>query len=121
MTYAFISAVKATFPVAVLCKVLQVSRSGFYPWCERGASIHAQEDEKLKARIAAIHERSNGLYGSPKVLRDLRTEGISVSRKRVARLMKSSGCGAKATPIQGYDGEDSRRRAGWGHHINGTA
>jgi putative transposase len=91
VTFAFIAAEKATFPIAVLCKVLQVSRSGFYDWAQREAPAHALEDERLKVRIAAVFEGSKRLYGSPKVHGELRAEGFAVSRKRVARLMKELG------------------------------
>jgi transposase InsO family protein len=85
--FAFIAVEKAFFPITALCKVLQVSRSGFYDWVSRDVSAHTCEDDRLRVRIAAIFESSNRLYGSPRIHRELRAEGISVSRKRVARLM----------------------------------
>lgn len=91
MKFAFIAAEKASFPVTVLCDVLDISRSGFYEWLEREPSARSWDDEKLKVRIAAIHERSSGRYGSPRVHAELRAEGFTVSRKRVARMMRDMG------------------------------
>jgi putative transposase len=89
--FAFISAEKASTPVAVLCRLLDVSRSGFYAWEERGPSASSVADEQLAVRIAAIHKASGGRYGSPKVHAELVAEGIAVSRKRVARIMAELG------------------------------
>jgi transposase InsO family protein len=89
--FAFISAEKASAPVAVLCKVLGVSRSGFYAWEERRPSSRAAQDEKLGVHIRAIHSASSGTYGSPRVHAELAEEGVAVSRKRVARLMSTLG------------------------------
>jgi transposase InsO family protein len=89
--FAFIAAEKAWAPVAVLCKLLEVSRSGFYAWEERGPSARKAEDEKLAVQIAAIHEASGERYGSPRVHAELAEDGVAVSRKRVARLMAELG------------------------------
>jgi transposase InsO family protein len=89
--FAFIAAEKAWAPVAVLCKILAVSRSGYYAWEERGPSARAAEDEKLAVQIAAIHKASGDRYGSPRVHAELAVQGIAVSRKRVARLMAELG------------------------------
>ena len=91
MKFAFIAAEKASSPVTVLCKVLGVSRSGFYAWEERGPSTRSVEDERLAVRIAAIHKASGNTYGSPRVHDELADEGVFVSRKRVARLMAELG------------------------------
>jgi putative transposase len=89
--FAFIAAEKASTPVAVLCRVLEVSRSGFYAWEERGPSARKAEDERLAVRIAAIYDASGKSYGSPRVHAELEAEGVAVSRKRVARLMAELG------------------------------
>jgi putative transposase len=89
--FSFILAEKAFYPVAVMCRLLLVSRSGFYEWTRRGPSRRAQEDAVLKGRIAASHKASRGTYGSPRVHDDLRAEGYGVGRKRVARLMREQG------------------------------
>lgn len=91
MKFAFISAEKASTPVAVLCRLLGVSRSGFYAWEDRAPSATAMEDERLAVRIAAIHKASGGRYGSPKIHAELVAEGTALSRKRVARLMVDLG------------------------------
>jgi putative transposase len=53
---------KATYPVALLCQVLQVSRSGFYAWSRRPPAPHTLEDQKLTVRVAAIHPQSHSRY-----------------------------------------------------------
>jgi len=89
--FAFIAVEKASFPVDALCKVLEVSRSGYYAWEQRVPSARALEDGQLRVHISAIHERSRGLYGAPRVHAELRASGFRVSRKRVARLMSELG------------------------------
>jgi transposase InsO family protein len=89
--FAFIAVEKASAPVAALCKVLEVSRSGYYAWERRVPSARSREDAKLRVHIAAIHERSRGVYGAPRVHAELRASGFRVSRKRVARLMSELG------------------------------
>jgi putative transposase len=89
--FAFISAEKAWAPVSVLCRILGVTRSGFYAWEERGPSEQAVDDQKLALEIAAIHKASGETYGSPRVHAELRAKGLEVSRKRVARLMRELG------------------------------
>ena len=91
MKFAFIAVEKASFPVAVLCKLLEVSRSGFYDWLEHEPSAHEAEDQRLKIHVAAAYERSQGRYGSPRVRAELAAEGFSTSRKRIARLMREMG------------------------------
>lgn len=91
MKFAFIAAEKACAPVALLCRVLEVSRSGFYAWEARGPSSRKADDEKLGVQIAAIHEASGERYGSPRVHEELKAEGVAVGRKRVARLMTELG------------------------------
>jgi putative transposase len=77
--------------VATLCRVLQVSESGYHAWSKRAPSRRAQQDSTLRERIQAIHERSKGTYGVPRVQAQLSAEGLQVSRKRVARLMRACG------------------------------
>jgi putative transposase len=75
------------FPVATLCRVLGVSPSGYYAWATRGLSARAVRDVHLTAQIMASHTRSDGTYGAPRILHDLRAAGERVGQKRVARLM----------------------------------
>jgi putative transposase len=89
--FAFIAVEKASFPVTVLCNVLDVSRSGFYAWTERVPSARSLEDAKLRVHVAAAYELGRGNYGAPRIHRELREAGFHVSRKRVARLMGELG------------------------------
>ena len=90
MKFAFIAELEVAFPVAVLCRVLGVSTSGYYAWTERPASARARRDEELGQRVRAAHAASKGRYGSPRVHAELRANGDNVGRKRVARLMKQA-------------------------------
>jgi transposase InsO family protein len=74
--------------MATMCQVLGVSVSGYYAWCRRPTSAHAQRDALLRVRIRASFEASKHRYGSPRIHRDLLEEGEAVSRKRVIRLMQ---------------------------------
>jgi putative transposase len=86
--FAWIAVEKALYPVAVACRVLEVSRSGFYAWERRSPAARHAEDARLRVEVAAAHHGSRGAYGSPRVHRDLREAGRRVGRKRVARLMR---------------------------------
>ena len=88
MKFAFIAAEKVAFPVAVLCRLLTVSPSGFYATRGRPASPHARRDEDLAKRVADAHLASKRRYGSPRVHAELKAAGERVGRKRVARLMR---------------------------------
>lgn len=90
MRFAFISEEKVAFPVAVLCRVLAVSPSGYYASQGRPASLHARRDQDLSERIASIHHGSRRRYGSPRVHADLKASGDRVGCKRVARLMREN-------------------------------
>ena len=74
-----------------MCRVLGVSRSGYYAWRKRPPSKRDQKDAMLTKRIRQIHENSRGTYGSPRVHAALQAEGVRVAKKRVARLMKEAG------------------------------
>jgi putative transposase len=74
--------------VRTMCRVIGVSLSGYYAWRRRSPSQRAQADAALSVRIQAIHQRSRGTYGSPRIRAELAAAGEPVSRKRVARLMK---------------------------------
>ncbi len=89
--YRFIQAERATFPIATLCRVLQVARSGYYAWARCGVSARAQANERLAERIAVAHAHSRRTYGAPRVHAELRAAGVRCGRKRVARLMRAAG------------------------------
>jgi len=91
MRFEFIYAEKARHSITALCRVLRVSRSGYFAWAARPQSQRAKEEHILRAKVRASHEASRGTYGSPRVQADLRDDGFDVSRKRVARLMREEG------------------------------
>ena len=93
--FRFTDAERAYLPVALLCRMLEVSRSGYYAWRSRPPSERSREDAILTAKIREIHRRSRETYGSPRVHAELKALGSRCSRKRVARLMREAG-------IQGY-------------------
>ena len=75
-----------------MCRVLKISRSGYYAWCDRPLSARARRDHWLTEKIEAIHQRSRGVYGAPMIQAELADDyGIRVGRKRVARLMRGAG------------------------------
>jgi transposase InsO family protein len=74
-----------------MCELHGVTRSGFYAWCTRKPSQRQQDDQVLMARVRQIHADSRGFYGSPGVAGQLRQDGHSVGRRRVARLMRQAG------------------------------
>ena len=82
---------QATWPIATMARLLEVSASGFYAWRGRKPSAHARSDADLLARIQAIHTRSRGTYGMPRIHAELAGQGIHVGRKRIARLMRIAG------------------------------
>lgn len=107
MRFAFIDAEKAHFPVDTLCRALEVSRSGYYAWKLRKRSERRRQDAQLSVEVAACFRRSRRTYGSPRVHAELRTQGVSVGRKRVARLMREQGLQGR-TPRRWVRTTDSR-------------
>jgi len=93
--FAFISEEKVAFPVAVLCRLLAVSPSGFYAAQGRPRSLHARRDDKLTEQVVGAHAASKGRYGSPRVHAELKAAGECVGRKRVARLMREKKLAAR--------------------------
>jgi putative transposase len=90
--FRFIAATKAEHSIKILCRVLEVSRSGFHAWERRAPSARALADQALTERIAEIHAGSRKTYGSPRVHAELRLEDdVRVGRKRVERLMRHAG------------------------------
>lgn len=88
-------ALRNEYPVRVLCETLGVSLSGYYAWKKRPLSQHQQEDQLLAEHIQAAYHASRQVYGSPRIHAELRDQGISISRKRVARLMREQGLAAR--------------------------
>jgi putative transposase len=85
-----------------MCRVLEVSRSGYYAWRARPESARSLADRGLTRRIRELYYESDEIYGSPRIHRLLAAEGTRVSRKRVARLMRRAGLLAEA-PFQAQD------------------
>jgi putative transposase len=99
--FRFIAAKKAEHSIKIMCRVLEVSRSGFHAWAAREPSGRAVADAALTERIAEIHGESRTTYGSPRVHAELRlADGVRVGRKRVERLMR----------LAGLSGQVKRRR-----------
>jgi putative transposase len=88
--YRFIAAERATFGTLMLCRHLGVSPSAFYDWCSRPPSRREIDNRSLTKRIIEIHESSRGTYGAPRVTAELSAQGVRVTRKRVARLMRAA-------------------------------
>jgi putative transposase len=94
--YACIRAHRQQFPLSLMCRLLQVSRSGFYAAEKRAPSARARRREKLQQIIAAVYETSRGTYGSPRIYQELRNKERPCGRHLIARLMRESGLRAKA-------------------------
>ena len=136
MKFAFIAAEKAWAPVPLLCRVLEVSRSGFYAWQRAAGLGRARVTTRSSPWRSPPSTRPARSYGSPRVHAELRDKGIDVSRKRVARLMRELGIREpQKAPLQGHHrlqarpagrrqhprpevrGRRARRRLGHGHHL----
>lgn len=92
MRCQFIESQRAVWPVEVLCRALQVSRSGYYAWRRRPTSESAKRREALTARIHELHQRKyHHAYGAPRIHRELLTQGCHCNRKTVAKLMQRAG------------------------------
>lgn len=90
--YRFIDAEQANHPIALMCRVLKVARSGYYAWRGREASARSIDDATLARTIRPIHATSRGTYGAPRIHAELRQEhDRRCGRKRVARLMRLAG------------------------------
>ena len=89
--FAFIAAEKANYPVALMCRALEVNRTSFHDWERRPPSDRSLQDAWLLEQIKQIHEQNRRVYGAPRIHAELRLgRGIRVGRKRVERLMKSA-------------------------------
>ena len=96
MRYSFIKANKDNWSVKLLCRVLAVSRSGYYAWAKRDKSKRSKVNENLIERINYFFQKSRQVYGSPRIHKDLKEAGYQVGENRVARLMKEAGIKAKS-------------------------
>ena len=90
--FSFIAAEKTCYPVALMCRALEVNRTSFHDWERRAPSDRALRDAWLTERIKEIHEAKRKVYGAPRIHAELRmAHGIEVGRKRVERLMAQAG------------------------------
>ena len=96
MRFVFIRAHERIFHITTMCRVLEVSRAGFYKWRAQPLAERVKADVVLAARIRAIHTGRRRAYGSPRVHRELRDQGIRCGEKRVARVMRDQGIRALA-------------------------
>jgi len=83
-----------------MCRLYGVTRAGFYVWRSRERSERERANERLAERIRVVHQASRGTYGSPRVYRVLRAQGLRVSENRVARVMRSHGIRARVATIR---------------------
>ena len=97
---------KAHHPIKMLCRLLGVSRSGYYAWRSRPLSARAIGDAQLTDQIRLIHVLSRKTYGAPRIHWELEDAGVRIGRKRIARLMR----------LAGIRGAHRRRRRGPGRH-----
>src|SRR5690606_26872948 len=79
---------KANFKIAELCRAMKVAESGYYAFLKRPEPKRKKDDEKLKLHIRASHKASGKTYGSPRVHKDLKADGLKVGKNRVAKLMR---------------------------------
>src|SRR5262249_7037806 len=92
----FIRDHQAEFPVEVLCRVLGVSRSGYFAWRDRPPSPTAGRREHLVERIREAHRESRATYGSHRVYRELKAQGVTCCENTVAKLMRAHDIRSKA-------------------------
>lgn len=110
--FRFIDAEKGNFDVAVMCRVLGVSRSGYYAWARRSPSERTLANAALVEDVRRVHAESDGTYGSRRVHAQLRREGHRVNLKRVERLMRVEGIQGAYVP--------AKRRGGGGEGVLGV-
>ena len=95
MKYKFIMENRKEFRLGKMCKILNVSRSGYHNYVKRRFILRATDDNIILEKIKEIHRNSRGLYGSPRIYQELRRRGIKINKKRVVRIMQKYGIRAK--------------------------
>ena len=95
MRFRLIDAAKKDFPVQRLCKILDVSPSGYFAWKDRPACRRQRDDMVLLAHFRLAFAVSNGTYGSPRMMPELRDNGLAIGCRRTARLMRENGLKAR--------------------------
>jgi len=94
--FRFVPEHRGTFRVGSMCRVLKVSRSGYYAWRNRDPSSRELEDQRHTEVIREVHRKSRGTYGSPRVYVALQQAGASCGKHRVARIMREEGLRGRA-------------------------
>jgi putative transposase len=89
--YAFMRENREEFELKHMCRVLQVSRSGYYDWARRGESKRSQEDRALLKEIRKIHQETKEAYGATETWQALKQSGMACGKHRVARLRRQAG------------------------------
>jgi transposase InsO family protein len=113
--YREVEQLAQTHPVAVLCPLLGVSRSGYYGWRQRAPSRRQREDARLLVELKTAFEQSRRTYGRPRLTRALRGRGHSHGERRIGRLMRAAGLCARSRwrfVPQTTEEEEGNREAG---------
>jgi len=97
--FAFIHAEKASFPVTAMCRLMEVTRQGYYAYTGRPPSQRVLDDVRLCKAIRDVFEATGETYGSPRVLRELQRRGMRVGKRRVERAMRGMGL-TPPTPLR---------------------
>ncbi len=123
MRFDFIRREKKAYPVTVLCKVMEVSRSRFYEYLHSLERSDDPDEVAFKARIRAVFKEHRGKYGSRRVTKQLKDDGHQIGRYKVRRLMRDLGLKAtidRATPIQNIYSERNPvwQASWWRAHCN---
>jgi len=105
--------------VSRLCRLLKVSSAGYYAWHGRGTSMHAEQDRELTSVIRKIFEGSGGTYGCPRVHRELRKQGVHVSSRRIARLMREGGMRGRVVRVYRARAKQRRMYAAHENRVRG--
>jgi transposase InsO family protein len=88
MRFEFIDDHRDELPITAMCKVLSVSCSGYYAWRRRPPSVREMANQELAEKIEAVYNENHGVYGSPRIYRELKGQGLACSENRIARLMR---------------------------------
>jgi len=96
MKYQFIAEHRQEYAIMLMCRVLDVSVSGYYAWSKRPPSQHSRKDAQLAEQVKTAFQANRRVYGSPRIHAELRDQGIKCAPKRVARLMREQGLFARA-------------------------
>jgi len=109
MRFQFIEDHRDEFPITRMCKVLEVSHSGYYAWRGRPASEREMANQALYKQIKAVYDKTHGTYGSPRIYQALKKQDVPCSENRVARLMRLHGL--QARQVKAYKTTTRRNKA----------